>query len=101
VYAWFLCTCKDDQFRDGKRAVEMAEKAMGSSGKTNWYRIDTLAAAKAEVGDFDKAVELQLQVLQRVPQDKKEACESRLKSYQERKPVRSEFGKSAAADHST
>ncbi len=99
VYGWFLSTCMDDKFRDGKRAVEMAEKAVAASSQPNWYRIDTLAAAKAEVGEFDKAIELQQQVIEKAPADKKEACQTRLASYQEKKPVRSEFGKTATAQN--
>ncbi len=98
VYAWFLSTCTDEKFRDGKRAVEMAEKAVAASSQPNWYRVDTLAAAKAEVGEFDKAIELQQQAIEKAPADKKEACQTRLQSYQDKKPIRSEFGKSAAVD---
>jgi tetratricopeptide (TPR) repeat protein len=55
--AWVLCTSPLDSVRDGRRAVELAEKA----GKLTRYKkafiLSTLAAAYAETGDFEKARE--------------------------------------------
>jgi Tfp pilus assembly protein PilF len=95
AYAWFLCTCVDDAFRDGKRAQEMAQKAVTDSPDFQWYRVDTLAAAHAEIGEFDKAVELQTQVVEKAPADKQAVCRERLERFQNKQPIRSEFGKSA------
>jgi tetratricopeptide (TPR) repeat protein len=58
--AWLLATAGDEQFRDGKRAVELAQSTydagdFGSYGEARFLRI--LAAAHAEAGDFDKAIE--------------------------------------------
>lgn len=55
--AWLLATCPDGRFRDGKRAVELAEEACGLSRPYElWKSLKTLAAAHAEVGEFDRAV---------------------------------------------
>ena len=55
--AWVLCTSPMDSVRDGRRAVELAERA----GKLTRYKrafvLSTLAAAYAEAGDFEKARE--------------------------------------------
>lgn len=59
--AWLLATCPDDSIRDGKRAVELAEKAYAAS--PGIATADTLAAAYAEVGDFTKAIETQNKVI--------------------------------------
>jgi tetratricopeptide (TPR) repeat protein len=55
-FAWLLATCPDARYRNGQRAVEHARKACElSKWKISGYW-DTLAAAYAEVGDFDAAI---------------------------------------------
>jgi Tfp pilus assembly protein PilF len=54
--AWFLATCADPFFHDGKEAVIDATKPCELSHWKNGYAIDTLAAASAEAGDFDRAM---------------------------------------------
>jgi len=59
--AWIYSSCPDDKFRDGKKAVEWAKKSFEYAGpKVYWRRHEALAAAHAEAGDFDKAVDEQL-----------------------------------------
>ena len=57
--AWLLATCPDARRRDGKKAVESATRACELREWKEAYPIATLAAAYAEVGNFDKAVEWQ------------------------------------------
>ena len=57
--AWIRATCRDAQFRDGKRAVTSATRACEL---TNWQdtgALGALAAAYAETGDFAAAVKWQ------------------------------------------
>ncbi len=54
--AWLLATSSQDSIRDGTNAVIFAEKADSLTGSTNSEIVDTLAAAYAEVGEFEKAV---------------------------------------------
>ncbi|MBE6426387.1 MAG: hypothetical protein E7029_10470 [Planctomycetaceae bacterium] len=61
-YAWVLCTSPDEAVRDGKKAVELAEKAIALDRCAGY--ISTLAAAYAELGDFEKAKELVDEALQ-------------------------------------
>src|SRR5262249_37562366 len=56
--AWLLATGPDG-VRDGKRAVEAATRACELTDWKDPELVDTLAAAYAEFGDFDKAVEYQ------------------------------------------
>jgi tetratricopeptide (TPR) repeat protein len=57
--AWLYATCADDAVRRGDRALELARRfeklSGGTAGGPRVY--DILAAALAEVGEFDKAVE--------------------------------------------
>jgi len=53
--AWVLATCPNPRFRDGPRAVELAERA-SKAGSNNPVVGATLAAAYAEVGRFSDAV---------------------------------------------
>ncbi len=95
VYAWFLATCPDESFRDGARAVQLAERAVAGSQRQNWYHLDTLAAAKAAVGEFDAAIQDQTSALEKCPPRRKEACQERLELYRNGQPVRGAGGKSA------
>lgn len=64
--AWLYATSPDAEVRDGQSAIHLAEWAVKLSEGNPGF-IDTLAAAHAEVGHFDKAVELMDVVLRLVP----------------------------------
>jgi tetratricopeptide (TPR) repeat protein len=53
--AWMLATCSDASIRDGARAVTLAARAVQASGSRNPSFIRTLAAARAETGQFAEA----------------------------------------------
>jgi len=87
-----LSTNDDAMDRDGTIAVELATRVCELTGWGNPMYLDTLATAYAEVGDFDSAVKWQtkaIELLER-PSDKSD-YESRLKLYQEKKPLRYEL----------
>lgn len=54
--AWLMATCTEAEFRNGEEAVKYATKACEYTGWENGNIIDTLAAAYAEDGQFEKAV---------------------------------------------
>jgi tetratricopeptide (TPR) repeat protein len=54
--AWVLATCDQERFRNGLEAVELAERACRLAGEKYPMFHDTLAAAYAEAGRFDKAL---------------------------------------------
>ena len=67
--AWLLATGPQERFRDGKRAIDHATRACEL---TKWKRsayLDTLAAAYAEAGKFDKAVEFQQKAVELATKD--------------------------------
>lgn len=53
---WLLATCPDDSIRDGARALQLARAAERRMSR-NARLCDTLAAALAELGDFQQAVQ--------------------------------------------
>ena len=55
--AWVFATCPEDPIRDGRRAVELAEKAFQISGGKIPMIYRVLAAAYAENGRFAQAIE--------------------------------------------
>ncbi len=78
--AWIWATGPAELLRDGKRAVE---SAMLGCELTDWKDpayLDTLAAAYAEVGDFDAAVKTQAKAIELVKD-----FDARLKAYQDKK----------------
>jgi tetratricopeptide (TPR) repeat protein len=90
--ALVLAACPEAKYRNGKKAVESAQKACELSEWNNVMRIATLAAAYAEAGDFDEAVKYQKQALEFRSLSKPYlmAFQARLKLYEERKPYREE-----------
>jgi tetratricopeptide (TPR) repeat protein len=55
--SWVLATSPNDAVRDGKRAVELGNKAAKLSEYKEAHILSTLAAGYAEAGDFEKAIE--------------------------------------------
>ena len=55
--AWILATCPDSAFRNGPRALTLAERANQLSNGTNPVFLRALAAAFAENGRFSEATE--------------------------------------------
>lgn len=91
--AWLYATCPDPQYRDGKRAIRLAEwTAKGCrwpSGlcKNEGEYIDTLAAAYAEDGQFDKAVSLLTELTEKLGANTPEPYLRHLQSYKEKRPL--------------
>ncbi len=55
--SWVLSTSPDDSIRNGKRALELGLKACELTNYEKQHILSTLAAAYAEVGEFEKAIE--------------------------------------------
>ena len=88
--AWLLATIDDDALRDGNRAVEVAEQVCRLQGRPTPGNLDTLAAAYAEAGQFDDAVEAAAKALKLATASKNDEFAARirirLKLYQQRTP---------------
>jgi len=90
--AWIMATCPEDKFRNGAQAVEHATKSCDLTGWRNGMIVDTLAAAYAETGDFQKAVLWQKRAIELGIEDpvEQQKMPDRLKLYQEGKPFRTD-----------
>ena len=80
--AWLLATCPDETLRDGKRAVEFAQGAGKLAAWKESYYYGTLAAAYAETGEFDKAVESQRKAIELADDSDKADLRERLALYE-------------------
>lgn len=61
--AWLLAACPDDSVRSPEEAIKLAKRANTLTNDKNASFLDTLAAAYAASGDFDKAVDFQQQAV--------------------------------------
>lgn len=91
LLAWVLATSPDESVRDGERALALAQEALGTGIGSVSELTDTLAAAHAETGAFEKAVEAQtraLVMLESGSEGQRQAMERRLERYRTEKPMR-------------
>jgi tetratricopeptide (TPR) repeat protein len=87
--AMLLAACPEATYRDGKRAIQLAIRACQLTGWKSPNCLDTLAAAYAEAGDFDAAVQWQRRAIEALKDEgKKEGYRSRLVLYQAKKHSR-------------
>jgi tetratricopeptide (TPR) repeat protein len=88
--AWFLATCPDAAYRNGTDAVMYAQSACELVQWKNPNYLDTLAAAYAEVGDFDQAVKCVTQAISKMEPDAeyRDKVEEHLVLFQRKKAYR-------------
>ncbi len=90
--AWLLTTAPQADSRDGARALSLAKKVCASTGYNNPQFLDTLAAAYAENGQFDEAIQTAQVAIRRALVERRkplaQEIEKRLKMYQAHQPCR-------------
>lgn len=84
--AWLLATCPDANIRNGESALAYAERANQLTEHKDADYLDTLAAAAAEAGQFDKAVSTLELALPLAAAEARGELEARLALYRERRP---------------
>ena len=86
--AWLLAACDEEEFRDGKAAVEAATTACKLTEYKDMGAVTALAAAFAEVGEFEKAIGWQEKVIESTPEDQQPPERETLEQYQASRPFR-------------
>lgn len=89
--AWFRATCPNASFRNGQQAVKDAKAACSMTIWKDEQTIDTLAAAYAETGDFNSAIQYTAQALavKGISADSTKLFQQHLALFQQGKPIRS------------
>ncbi|MCL1057330.1 hypothetical protein CXF83_19940 [Shewanella sp. Choline-02u-19] len=89
--AWILATCPEAKYRDGDQALALSLNLL-KANKKDPTTLDNLAAAYAEVGDFDAAISTQQKAIEALAltsdQSKTGAFIQRLETYQNFEPFR-------------
>ncbi|MCP4193343.1 MAG: tetratricopeptide repeat protein [Planctomycetaceae bacterium] len=88
--AWLLATHPAPAYRDGQRAVELAKQSVELTDRNDSDFLDTLAAAYAEQGNFDKALQVSTRALaiclERGQSSLAKKIKARRELYQQSKP---------------
>ena len=87
---FFQATCPDPRYRNGEKAFQNASHGYQlANGTDSYYTSNSLAAAYAECGDFEKARLWQEKVVALAPPEDKSMETSRLELFKSGKPYRS------------
>jgi tetratricopeptide (TPR) repeat protein len=86
--AWLLATCPEASVRNGKEALAAAEKACALNHGKHWPDWKTLAAAYAELGLFEKAVEWQTKAAKEAPEEERGGEQQLVERYRAKQPHR-------------
>ena len=82
--------CPLTQLRDGPSAIGAAKRICIRRSWNDWRSVSCLAAAYAEAGDFEHAIEFAKQALELAPKDEKPTRKDRLALYESGHPYRLE-----------
>jgi tetratricopeptide (TPR) repeat protein len=86
--AWLMATHPDPLRRNGRLALTLASQACEASGTQDPLLLDTLAAAHAEVGEFDQAVAVARQAAALASPDLRKEIDEHLRCYENRQAFR-------------
>lgn len=87
-HAWLIATSRSEESRNGYHARELAEAACKSTEYRWWQPLRALAAAHAEIGEFDKAIEFAEKAAAKAPPDQVGVIRRQLENYKKSEPWR-------------
>jgi tetratricopeptide (TPR) repeat protein len=87
-YAWVLAACPQPEYRDGARAVELAQRGCELTDWRDGNILDTLASAYAECGRFDEAIKWVNKALELADAEIKEAIGKHVQLFRNGQPAR-------------
>ena len=99
-FAWLRATAPDAAVRDGRESVRLAQKSLSLPGGRTCGRLDTLAAAYAEAGDYPRAIESEQSALATASKeiqdpdkarDFQKTVAERLKLFEQHQPCRTPY----------
>ena len=101
--AWILATSSDPRYRNGKQAVVLAKTAVEINPTID--SLDTLSAAYAANGQFDKAIENQKKVAEMLIQQGRsgemDPYIDHLKKYKTHRPLRISYAAEKTSQHAS
>ncbi|QGJ70688.1 Hypothetical protein PBC10988_23860 [Planctomycetales bacterium 10988] len=88
--SWLFATCTDDEIRDGERSYQFAKRVnvLLYNTKSSWLSLTVLAAAHAELGEFDRAIARAQEAVSRAPEQFLSDCETRLSQLKQNQKLR-------------
>jgi tetratricopeptide (TPR) repeat protein len=87
--AWLMATCPEERFRKPELAIQAATRAIELAGSSDYRLLDTLAAAYANAGKFEEAVQTVEKAIHAVRDlQVADVLRRRLALYREKKPYR-------------
>ncbi|MEY2726286.1 MAG: hypothetical protein RLZZ458_2153 [Planctomycetota bacterium] len=84
--AWLLATCPDAAIRDGKQALDHADAAHKLALLRPGFALSAMAAAHAELGNWNDAVNYETQAIGSLSGMPQQAAQKRLALYQAKQP---------------
>ncbi len=88
--SWLLSTCPEREFRDAENALMGAQRALKFDYGDRHVALDTLAAAQANAGQFQQAIETLNEALAIAPNQAKTDYHQRMRLYEQNTPFRTE-----------
>lgn len=85
--AWLLVTSNERDLRNGEEAWALAMRCNEATGFRVPQYLETLAAACAEIEDYDNALRWQQEALGRTPPERQQTPRKRLERYRARQPL--------------
>jgi tetratricopeptide (TPR) repeat protein len=91
-FGWFQATCPEESLRNGKQALGKSKRACELTHWQDYHPVDNVAAACAEIGDFDNAIKYETQALnlKGISAATRKEMQERLELYRQHKPYRQE-----------